>query len=341
MKETRVLFAILLALAPVAIPLPLLADITWDADASTHTGTGGGFVSAGGGYGATNDSMMSPSAFGGGSNDFGVYSFGFSNVATGMKPTFAESELSGTVLPAGTQVTLYFDKAASDEINYIAIVADGSATLNYKAISTTRFSITATIVNPVQSVSGDADAAFGLVVDYQDVDALDFKQTVFATNVHFRDVTPPFTQPSGAAGIRADGVNGVAADFYAFLPTAFLQSIGLTDPMDCKGYVDGIETPPGDFTNSGLDGESRGFDFMSLTSDNQVLQVKVVNDDWSAHDVQFGLIQGGDPNAALKEKIRAQIKKLEKKLKRANRAGKRALVKKLKKKIKKLKRKLL
>ena len=67
--------------------------------------------------------------------------------------------------------------------------------------------------------------------------------------------------------------------------TAFLNSIELNQ---CKGYADGLEPPPGHFTNEGLD-DALGFVLMDATNPtNLVLKVLATNATWSAHDIQFG-----------------------------------------------------
>jgi hypothetical protein len=337
-RTSPLLRTALALLAPVLATATLRAEILWDADASSHTGNGGTFVSLSGpgippGYGQTVG--MGDVAYGGGNNQSGVFTFGFINNPA-PAPTFADTELSATSLVAGTTLTLYFNKGATDKINYLAIVGDPNASVTYELISDTRIKVVADVVNPVPSASGDNAAAFGLVIDYQNVAALDFKQAVFVTNMHHYDVGPPVTRPSGAAGINANGTNGSAATFRAFLPTGFLVSIGITDPSQCKGYVDGLETPPGDFTNEGLD-DTLGFDFGDAGNpDNTVLKVVVVNDEWSPHDIQFGEIRT-DPNAALRAEITKRIAVAKKKLRKAKTP---AVKKKWKKKIRSLKARL-
>lgn len=321
-------------LAPLLATATLHAEILWDPEASSHTGTGGSFVTVTGpgipaGFGQTVD--MGNSAYGGGNNQSGVFTFGFINNPA-PTPGFADTELSGTTLVAGTTLTLYFNKGANDKINYLAIVGDPDAAVTYELISDTRIKIVADVVDPVPSASGDNAAAFGLVIDYQSVAALDFKQAVFVTDMHHYDVGPPVTRPNGAAGINGNGTNGSAATFRAFLPTGFLNSIGITDPSQCKGYVDGLETPPGDFTREGLD-DTLGFNFGDPGNPtNTVLKVVVVNDDWSPHDIQFGDIRA-DPLAALRADLTRQISVAKKKLKKAKTP---AAKKKWKKKIRSL-----
>ena len=317
-KPQPFLFSSLTILMTIFTVPVLRADFLWDPTASTHTGSGGGFESISGpgvpaGYGQTDN--MGTKAFGGGNNQGGVFTFGFVNTG-GPDPTFAETELAATPLVAGTTLTLYFDKSATDRVNYVAIVGDPNSPVTYEVISTTRIKVVANVVDPVLSASGDNNAAFGLVIDYQNVAALDFKQAVFVTNMHHYDVSPPVTRPNGAAGINADGSNGSAATFRAYLPVGFLTSIGLTDPADCKGYLDGLETPPGDFASEGLD-DTLGFEFADTGNPtNAVLKAVVVNDTWSPHDVQFGSIFS-DPNAALRAKLSKQLVVAKKKLRAA------------------------
>lgn len=326
----------LLALLATGLGVPSLrADFVWDPAGSSHTGGGGGFELVSGpeipaGYGQTNN--VGTKAFGGGNNQGGVFTFGFVNTGA-PSPSFGDTELAATPLVAGTTLTLYFDKSATDRVNYVAVVGDPNAPVTYELISTTRIKVVANVVDPVLSASGDNNAAFGLVIDYQNVAALDFKQAVFVTNMHHYDVSPPVTRPNGAAGINANGSNGTTATFRAYLPAGFLTSIGLTDPADCKGYLDGLETPPGDFTNEGLD-DTLGFEFGDPGNPtNAVLKAVVVNDTWSPHDVQFGNILS-DPNAALRARLTGQLTVAKKKLRTAKTP---VLKKKWRKKIRQLK----
>ncbi|MDF1860203.1 MAG: hypothetical protein P1U87_08310 [Verrucomicrobiales bacterium] len=334
--SSLVTFSGLLFLAGL-LPGTLRADFVWDPAASTHTGAGTAFkqVTGPGVPAGTGSTTSGPVAYGGGQNTSGVFTFGFTN-STNPFPALGDTELSSTVLVAGTTLTLYFDKGATDSVNYVAIITDTTASITYEVISSTRVKIVANVVNPVASASGDLNAVFGLVIDYQNVPALNFEQTVFATNMHHFDVSPPATQPSGVAGINANGLNGTSAQFRAFMPITYLASIGLTDPSECKGYVDGIETPPGDFTNEGLDA-TLGFDFMDAGNPtNEVLKVVINNDSWSPHDMQFGKLSSPpvDPNIAKRATLRKKIAKQKKKLKKARTASAK---KRVRKKIKKLK----
>lgn len=200
------------------------------------------------------------------------------------------------MLSAGTALVLVFNKAASDKINFSALLADAAQTVSYELVSDTKIRIRASIVDPVQSASGDAAAAFGLVLSYADSAAIDFKGTVFATNMHYLDLAGPTDINPGTAGINGNGVNGVAVNFNAFLPLQFLASFGVTEAnvSEVNGYIDGVAVPAGTFTNLGLD-SSLGFNFNdSSNPNNTVLKAKVTNSTWSAHTIGFGRLSSAD-----------------------------------------------
>lgn len=103
------------------------------------------------------------------------------------------------------------------------------------------------------------------------------------------------------------------------------------DPSKCKGYGNGLELPPGHFTNEGLD-DALGFVFMDDTNPTDlVLTVLATNATRSAHDIQFGQIQATvDPNSVERVSPRRSIKKTKRQIRKAKSSSReRGLKKKL------------
>ncbi len=298
-----------LFLAVLSLPALTFADISW-LPAESSYGEGKSFVDVSsmvpfpipgmGGIGTTSED---PKAYGMGLNNQGGFTggfvFGFVGTMPTGKPTFAQTELSGTALTAGTKVVLVFSKTTTDRINYMALTSNPATSgsnqiLKYEVISDTKFRITATIVDPIKSASGDLGAAFGLYIDFQNNSSLDFDGTVFVTDMHYYDISAPTEFPSGLAGLSAGGFNGVAAQFFAFMPINFVTSMGL-DPnntgllqQELQGYIDNTQVAQGKFENKGPD-SSLGFAFNdSENPGNTVVVMSITNDVWSKHNIQFG-----------------------------------------------------
>lgn len=92
---------------------------------------------------------------GGGLDEYveGFYGFG---CVTAQEST----DLSETSLPAGTRLKLVFDKDASVNINFIAMVGQNPKL----TVNSTQFILEAETVNPVQSASGDPGSMFGFLL---------------------------------------------------------------------------------------------------------------------------------------------------------------------------------
>ncbi|NMC64091.1 MAG: hypothetical protein GYA55_13085, partial [SAR324 cluster bacterium] len=179
------------------------AEITWVPESSTWNTTNN-FVAItypGVPEGTGGATLSGP--YGVGINNSNMFTLGFIKSTAGMVPgvipTVEQSDLSGTVLGAGTVLNLVFTKGESDRINYIAIVGDGSQTVNYKVLSATSFSVQVSITSAVQSASGAAGVQFGMLIDYQANAQLDFKGTVFMTDIHYQDIAAPDSIPTGLA----------------------------------------------------------------------------------------------------------------------------------------------
>ncbi len=311
MAQRTVKLATIFLLIFVFSTASAFAAIIWDPASSTYNGTAFAAVSQPGvppGVGMTTTGVP---AYGAGfsSPDGKGTVFGFLNaIPSGFgMPEMSQTDISPTVLIAGTSLVLEFTKESTDRVNYIAMVAAGTG-LSYEYLSETRFRIHATIVDPVQSASGDVGAAFGIYVDTQTGDTFDYKATVFVTDMHFLNIGAPSEAPNGVAGISADGVNGVEVNFLAFMPQAVLTKFGITDVTQCQGYSDGQQVPAG-FTNYGLITDM-GFNFDGdIHTQDSVLKLGIVKSDWSKHDIQFGVKQAGPtPTATPSDKTPPRVK---------------------------------
>ena len=292
------LVSVLLASSALYLGAAASADaaILWDPASSNYNGTpfAAAPAPAPAGVGMTTTGVTAYGASFSSPDGNGTV-FGFINAipVAMILPTLTQTDLSSTVLSAGTSVVLEFTKDQSDRVNYIAVIGDAEE-VSYEVMSSTRFRVHGKVVNPVSSASGDAGAVFGMYIDTQADDAMDYSSTVFLTDMHFLDITAPQGPVTGTAGISANGINGVEAHFYAFMPPAVLSKFGISDATQCQGYVDGEQVPAGfqnygTFTNLGFD-----FDGDSGTQDS-VLKVGITRSEWSKHDIQFGIKQAGSP----------------------------------------------
>ena len=151
------------------------AEITWLPESSTYNGTlFAALPIPMPGFGRTTTGTP---AYGAGVNSSGNYVLGFVNAIPSSPglPSFPATELSATPLIAGTSLVLVFQKAPTDNINFAALLADAAQTISYELLSSTQFRIRCTMVDPVNSASGDAGAAFGLLVNYAATAGLNFK----------------------------------------------------------------------------------------------------------------------------------------------------------------------
>lgn len=190
--------ALLVVALAVAAPAALAAGpVVWAPAESTYGSSGTSFVAVGASAPPGTGMTQPPTgmAYGAGFWDPGteVFAFGFVNaVPTGPGlPTMPETELAATALPAGTTLTLVFDKTAGRRIDFVAVMGDPDAlvSLDYApAASLTaadQFTVRATITDPVASAGGNVGAAFGLIVACGAADARDYHGSLFVTNMHW------------------------------------------------------------------------------------------------------------------------------------------------------------
>jgi len=288
-----VLLALLLAPTAQAIPGP--SPITWLPTASTYGMSETPFVAlpapAPAGTGAT--SLGMDAAYGAGFWDAvtGVYAMGFVNdipMGTGL-PGLSETELGVTPLYYNVPLKLVFGKEAGQKIDSVAILCRPDSLVSIDPAdpaaltAATQFTVYATVTDPVQSYSGNVGAAFGLVVDCSSAAARDFQNSLFVTDMHWLDIDPPSFTATGLAGLSAHGAPGVKATFDGIFSPAFLTAMGIVDPTQVQGYVDGTAV-------TGLTSAT----FAQLGAGDGSLwpsgwyKYRLTNSAWSAHDILYG-----------------------------------------------------
>lgn len=199
--------------------------------------SGGSFAGNSSGGPLLTSGMASSGAYYGSSQpNANTYVFGLVNNAT---PTGVPSDynLGGTSLTAGTSLTLSFTGLAGVP-DYIAYT--GGALTSYSYTSGT-LSLSLSTIDPVASsldpTGNTLGSAFGLMI--VSGSSHNFGGTVFRTDMFWNDITPLQNYPgtSFAAGFNANGQNGATASFYAYLPTDYLGSVGITSPADCEAML--------------------------------------------------------------------------------------------------------
>jgi hypothetical protein len=284
-----------LAFASLASATTTPSPITWAPADSTYGAGATPFVAlpspAPAGTGAT--SLGLGAAYGAGFWDScsGGYVMGFVNsVPMSLSlPGLAQTELSATPLAAGVPLVLAFDKTAGQRINSLAILGDPDALVTIEPsdpstlTAATRFTVRATVADPVQSYHGDVAAAFGLLVDCSASTARDYQNSLFVTDMHWLDIDPPTFTAAGMAGLTAHGSNGSVATFAGVFSPAFLTAMGIADPTQVQGYVD--LTAVAGWTNATFAVLGQG-DGSLWPSD--WWKYRVTNGTWCTHTIMFG-----------------------------------------------------
>ena len=287
--------ALLVLTFAVAAPVALGASpILWAPADSTYGVSSTSFIAVGSPAPAGTGMTQPPTgvAFGCGfwTPDTEVFSFGFVTpeyTGPGM-PTLDQTDLMGTVLSPATPLSLVFTKAAGRRIDSVAIVGDPDAqvSLDYAGASlteATQFTVRATVTDPVASASGNAAAAFGLVIDCATASAHNYYGSLFVTDMHWFDVQPPTFTSAGMAGLSAHGTNGVMATLDGIFAPEFLTTMGISDPNAVQGYVDATAV-------TGWSGAA----FYALGQGDGSLwptgywKYRITNSTWSRHNLMFG-----------------------------------------------------
>jgi len=228
----------------------------------------------------------------------GTYEMCFFNFLLGSgasfpdPPTLADTELADTPLTPGTVLHLTFAKPADTEIQSISFVGDVAAPVivtptGAPLTAATSFTVDCTVVDPVQSASGNVGSAFGLMIDIAPSPGPDYDGAVFVSTVHWFDVNAPTTVADGVAGFTVNGAAGVTTTFDGILPPSLLAAWGVTDTALPAGYVDVDLIVPGmpnaTFTDLGNgDGTSWNTGFRKL---------RVTASFAGKHTIMWGLMQ--------------------------------------------------
>ncbi|MBA3849809.1 MAG: hypothetical protein C0502_07410 [Opitutus sp.] len=280
--------------------------------AGSSWGSGGTF-SGSSSAGTLLTSGLTPSGayFGTAQPDANTFVFGLANTAT---PTGATSNYNiSSALPAGTSLTLTFTGISSVP-DYIAYTGGPLTAYSYNS-GTQTLTLTTNAVNPVASASDPTSAtllsAFGLMIVTGS--SRNFSGTVFQTGMFWEDVSPlaNYSGTSYVAGVNASGINGQTASFYAYLPMAFLQANGITQPDGAQAVVQkstGAGIVLSNLTidiyagsNPGFTGQTTtwnylgasGFDFNGGGSDDFV-RATYTNSSWS--DANMGITAVPEPS---------------------------------------------
>lgn len=205
---------------------------------SSSWGTGGTFSgTASGGSLLASGTTPNGIYYGTSQPDANTFVLGLVNTSS---PTGLTSQynLSGA-MAAGTSITLAFTGLTARP-DYIAYTGGSLTSYSYNSTSGT-LTLTTSLVNPVASASDATSntllSAFGLMIVTGS--SRNFNGTVFQTGMFWDDVDPlaNYSGTNYVAGVNANGINGQTASFYAYLPTAFLQANGITEPDDAQAIV--------------------------------------------------------------------------------------------------------
>lgn len=282
------------------------AEVRWDIANSTF-GNGDTPFTAFGDFGVAAGPV--PAIGGSFSNPAGLLMGFVKTTDISGVPTIAQTDLTGTSLPAGEIVKLRFTKLADDKVKFVGLLADPNQPIVFTALSSTSFMITARIADPVESASGNAGAAFGMLIVTEEL-APDFGGTIFATDLHWLDIEIPSIDTDGVFSISGNGKQGVAATTTAIIPIDKLSEFGLTEDTagDVRGYIDGVAVPEGSFVNQGVSSPA-GFEFLNPQNpENKVLIASIINSSWSPHDLQYGVMSDEKPTVTVTGRLKRTVK---------------------------------
>lgn len=214
--------SIVLGLATVATCQTLdLSNSSWGTGGTLQGTSSGGLLYSG----LTSTGVY----FGTSQPDANTFLFGLTNSAT---PTTTANYNVSSAVSANTALTLTFT-GLSAVPKYIAYTGGALTSYSYNSGTLT---LTASTINPVASASDPTgntlSSAFGLVIVTGG--SFNFSGTVFRTDMYWGDITPlqSYGGSNFVAGVNAAGQNGATATFYAYLPMAFINAQGITQPDD-------------------------------------------------------------------------------------------------------------
>lgn len=312
---------------------PARGDLVWDPGASTYNGKS--FVKLQTGVGST--SLGLPGArnpVGSVIGVAGVQIFAFvTALPEGDQVALKQTDLSSSPLVAGTELLLYFNKEESDHISFVALIADE---VGVRTVSPTRIEVRATVADPVLSESNNPDAVsatFGMVIfTTNEADSpLNFRGTVFTSDMHWLDLAPPgldeLPQTASAAevagfvaGLVAKGVSeeGGRARFDAYIPErlfAFARATGFDVSGDnCMGYRTYVELAGSDegFFKLNVPADApvadAAFDVDGDGSADPLWHYRIVNSTWSRQVLTFGRIETQGKSTAVSSDVWGQVK---------------------------------
>ena len=300
-------FLLTLLLAPAALASTATGPIVWSPADSTFGASS--FVllpappGAPSGLGAT-ALMPGPGvAYGSGFWDAtnAVFAMGFVGELPSSPglPTMPQTNLTQTPLTAGTPLTLTFDKASGQKIDSIAILGAPDAPVSIQPsdpaalTAATQFTVRATVTDPVESLSGDVGAAFGLIVDCSTDPGRDFQGSLFVTDLHWLDIDPPTFNTTGLAGLSAHGEPDTKTTFDGILSPAFLATLGVA-PEQVQGYVDVTAVTGWTGATFAVLGAGDGSMWPS-----GYWKYRITNSSWSTHNIRFGRMAETKPARAV------------------------------------------
>lgn len=240
--------------------------------------------------------------------------FFLSNVQLNSKPTLNESELSGTALPEGTELSLVFGLGSLPftQVSSVTVLGNGAQPVSFESLGEKKYRIKARVINPESSASGDVNAAFGILFQYETTEEVPevtyaAENNTFMTNLHYLDLDQPIRPRSGTLGFSAQGSNGVNAEIFAFLPLKFFRQyfIETADiPTKLKAYIGNAPQSMG-VEYLGLE-SSYGFDLDDPENpDNTVYKLKLNISDWAERkDLLFGKLDETKPKIKIKKIVR-------------------------------------
>ena len=217
--------------------------------------------------------------------------------------------MNGTVLPAGTVVSLVFQATGSwYGVETVFIAGDPASPVIYEKLAGRKLRVTAAVGNPVPAAAGsDLTAAFKIRFKLSELMAPPDEGSRYALSL-----TPLVlvTDADGTAlttdyyGSPKDGTDGTAfspgataAKVVAFLPDSLVRALDAdpaAHPAKLRGYINDVDAGPVTVLAQGTD---LGFVYLDARNrTNRVVKVALELPDWSGtQTVSFGQIDEDPP----------------------------------------------